>query len=159
MDLTSTRTMDITKLAMDGLIARQQAITANSANVMTPGYTRQVVSFEGQLREIVERDELKNYIKGRNSIEYNPTALDVAMGRERRELTPQEARYLQSNIYGKYAPQVIEDRASGADSTGNNVELEKEIMDMTTTGLKYNTLAKLENKTISIISSAIKGDM
>ena len=157
MDLTSTRTIDITKLAMDGLVARQKAIAANTANVITPGYNRKEVSFEGQLREIVEREDLKQYIKERNSMEYNPTSLEIAMGREHRHLTPQEARFLQSNTYGKFEPQIIDDVVSGGDLTGNNVEMEKEVMDMATVGLKYNTLARLENKSINIISTAIKG--
>ena len=40
MDLISTRTIEITKLAMDGLMDRQQAVSSNIANVMTPDYQR-----------------------------------------------------------------------------------------------------------------------
>ncbi len=159
MDLVSSRTMDITKLAMDGLMARQKAISANTANVITPNYIRKEVSFEGQLREIVEKGELQDYIKERNSIEYNPTSLDVAMGRENRELTPQEINFLQSNIYKKYQPQITDDLLSGADTTGNNVEIEQEMMDMAANDLRYNTLAKLESKSFKLINSAIRGDM
>jgi len=160
MDLISTRTIDITKLAMDGLMERQKAITANTANVMTPGYQRKEVNFEGQLREIIEKDELKTHIKEQNSMQYNPTTLDMMMGNTQKpNLTVQQARYLQSDIYGNYNPQIIDDYASGSDMNGNNVNLEKEIMDMTNVGLRYNVLATLEQKKLGDVKGAIKGDL
>ena len=45
MDLISNRTIEITKLGMDGLMSRQHAIASNIANVMTPGFQRQEVAF------------------------------------------------------------------------------------------------------------------
>lgn len=160
MDLITTRTIDITKLALDGLMVRQKAIAANTANVITPGYQRQEVNFESQLREIVEKDDLKAYIKEQNSIEYNPTSLDLVMGNDNQpKLTPQQSRYLKTDLYGSYKPQIITDTASGSDSTGNNVDLETEVMGMAALGMRYNVLATLEQKQLKNISSSIKGDM
>ena len=160
MDLTSTRAMNITKLAMDGLMMRQKAITANSANVMTPDYLRKEVNFESQLKEMVAKDDLKTYIKEQNSMQYNPTSLDFVMDRtEKQGLTMQQAKYLQSNVYNDFEPQIVDDTASGVDTNGNNVNIESEIMDMASTGLKYNVLANLEQKQVSLIRGAIKGDM
>lgn len=157
VDLISTRTIDVTKMALDGLMMRQKAITANTANAMTPDYQRKEVNFEGQLREIIEKDDLKTYIKERNSIEYNPSSIDMAMGVSQ-GLTPQEARYLKSDIYSSYNPQITDDFVSGGDATGNNVNLEQEMMDMATVGMKYNVLSTLEGKSINDIRSAIKGE-
>lgn len=157
VDLISTRTIDVTKMALDGLMMRQKAITANTANALTPDYQRKEVSFEGQLREIIEKDDLKTYIKERNSIQYNPSSIDMAMGVSQ-GLTPQEARYLKSDIYSSYNPQLTDDFVSGADTTGNNVNLEQEMMDMATVGMKYNVLSTLEGKSINDIRSAIKGE-
>jgi len=159
MNLVSNRTIDITKLAMDGLMMRQKAITANTANVMTPDYQRKEVNFESQLKEIVEKDDLKTAIKERNSIQYNPTSLDLMMDRSQQGLTSQEARYLQSDVTGTYNPQIVDDTASGGDATGNNVNLEKEVMDMTGVGLRYSALATLESRQMRNIAGAIKGDM
>lgn len=159
MDLLSTRTIDLTKMALDGLMVRQKAITANTANVMTPDYQRKDVNFESQLKEIVEKDDLKTYIKEQNSIEYTPTSLDVAMDRSQPGLTAQQAKYLQSDVYSSYEPQIVDDIASGSDSTGNNVDLETEVMNMASVGMKYNVLATLESKQFNIIKGAIKGDM
>ena len=69
MDLISNRTIEITKLGMDGLLDRQHAISSNIANVMTPDYQRKEVAFESQLSEIIEKEDLKDFIKGQNSID------------------------------------------------------------------------------------------
>lgn len=159
VDFISTRTMEINKLAMDGLMQRQKAITANTANVMTPDYQRKEVNFESQLREIVEKDELKQYIKGQNSIQYNPTSLDMVMGEEKPKLTSQQAKYLQSDIYDKFDPQIIDDTVSGSDTNGNNVDLEKEVMDMASVGMRYNVIATLEQREMKNISGVIRGEM
>mgnify|MGYP001809798617 CR=1 FL=1 len=160
MDLTTTRTIDITKLALDGLMMRQRAISSNTANVITPGYQRQEITFENQLKEIVEKEDLKTYLKEQNSIQYNPTSLDVVMNNNKPQgLTPQQMRYLQTDLYSNYNPQITTDNESGMDATGNNVTLETEVMNMASVGMKYNVLAGLEQKQLRIISGAIKGEM
>lgn len=160
MDLTSNRTIDITKLALDGLMVRQKSITANTANVMTPGYQRKEVNFESQLREIAEKEDLKTYIKEQNSIEYNPTSLDVLMDNNKApSLTSQQARFLKTDSYGNYNPQIVDDTQSGSDTTGNNVDIETEVMSMASVGMKYNVLATLEGKQLGLLKGAIKGDM
>jgi flagellar basal-body rod protein FlgB len=158
MDLISNRTIDVTKMAMDGLMMRQKAIVANTANVMTPDYQRKDVNFESQLKEIIEKDDLKQYIKENNSIEYNPTSLDMVTQQSVKSgLTPQESGYLQSDVYGDYNPQIVDDTQSGADSAGNNVNLESEMMSMAKVGMRYNVLATLEAKQFKNLGDAIKG--
>lgn len=159
MDLISNRTIEITKLGMDGLMDRQHAIASNIANVMTPDFQRKEVAFESQLAEIVEKEDLKDYIKGQNSIEYKPPMVDVFTGDIHTYRTPtqQEKAYLQSNTMSNFRPQVVTDIYSGTNSTGNNVELEREMMDLSKTGTKYTILSNLERRQFSIISDAIKG--
>ena len=159
MDLISNRTIEITKLGMDGLMDRQHAIASNIANVMTPDFQRKEVAFESQLAEIVEKEDLKDYIKGQNSIEYKPPIVDVFTGDIHTYRTPtqQEKAYLQSNTMSDFRPQVVTDIYSGTNSTGNNVELEREMMDLSKTGTKYTILSNLERRQFSIISDAIKG--
>ena len=143
MDLITNRTMDITKLGMDGLMERQHAVASNIANVMTPGFQRKEVAFESQLAEIIEKEDLKDYIKGQNSIEYKPTL--------------QEKAYLQSNTFEQFKPQIVTDVYSGANSSGNNVELEREMMDLSKTGTKYMVLSNLERRQFTTVSEAIRG--
>ena len=57
MDLITSRTMEISHLGMNGLMDRQQAISSNIANVMTPDYQRKEVAFESQLSEIIEKEK------------------------------------------------------------------------------------------------------
>jgi len=158
MDLISTRTTDITKYALDGLMVRQQAITANTANVMTPDYQRKEVNFENQLKEMVEKDDLKRYIKGQNSIQYNPSSIDMAVGYNKpQRLTPQEANYLQSDISNDFNPQVTDDTMSGSSESGNNVNMEKEIMDMAKVGTQYTILTNLQQRSFKNTLDVIKG--
>ena len=142
VDLLTSRTMNIAKLGLDGLMARQNAISANIANVMTPNYQRKEVAFESQLADIIEKDNLKNYIKGQNSIKYTPQTVEdfMAVGSvsplQPKSLTTQEAKFLQSNLYNNYNPQVMDDVFTEGGKDGNNVELEREMMDLTKVGTK-----------------------
>lgn len=159
MDLITNRTIDITKLGMDGLMDRQHAVASNIANVMTPGFQRQEVAFESQLSEIIEREDLKDYIKGQNSIEYKPPMVDVFTGEVHTYRTPsmQEKAYLKSNTMEDFKPQVVTDIYSGGDSSGNNVELEREMMDLSKTGTRFLVLSNLEQRQFTNISEAIRG--
>ena len=159
MDIISSRTIEITKLGMDGLMDRQQAISSNIANVMTPDYQRKEVAFESQLAEIIEKENLKDYIKGQNSIEYVPPNVDVFTGEIHTYRTPtmQEKAYLQSNIYDEFKPQYVTDVYSGTNTIGNNVELEREMMDLSKTGTRYLVLSTLERKQFAELSEVIRG--
>lgn len=159
MDLISNRTIEITKLGMDGLMDRQHAISSNIANVMTPDFQRKEVAFESQLAEIIEKENLKDYIKGQNSIEYKPPMVDVFTGDIHTYRTPtqQEKAYLQSNTMEQFRPQVVTDLYSGSDSKGNNVELEREMMDLSKTGTRYLVLSNLERSQFSHLSEVIRG--
>lgn len=159
MDLLNTRAIDITKMAMDGLMLRQKAITANTANVMTPDYVRKEVDFESQLKEIVQKDDLKQVIRTQNSLQYNPSAIDVATGidNQQPQLSIQKAKYLQSDIYSDYQPQIIDDVSSGGDGYGNNVDMEKEIMDMAKVGTQYSILSNLEARAFKNLNDVVKG--
>ena len=159
MDLISSRTIDILKLGMDGLMQRQQAISSNIANVMTPDYQRKEVAFESQLAEIIEREDLKDYIKGQNSIKYVPPNVDVFTGEIHTYRTPtmQEKAYLMSNSYEDFKPQYVTDHYSGSNSDGNNVELEREMMDLSKTGTRYLVLSNLARRQFSSLSSVIRG--
>lgn len=49
-------TLRVTKLALDGLSLRQQAISRNLANVDTPGYQAQTVDFAETLKRLTQKD-------------------------------------------------------------------------------------------------------
>ena len=159
MDLISSRTTDILKLGMDGLMERQHAISSNIANVMTPGYQRREVAFESQLAEIMEREDLKDYIKGQNSIKYVPPNVDVFTGEIHTYRTPtmQEKAYLMTNSCEDFKPQNVTDVYSGSNADGNNVELEREMMDLSKTGTRYLVLSNLARRQFTGLSEVIRG--
>ena len=159
MDLITSRTIEITKLGMDGLMQRQHAISSNIANVTTPDYQRKEVAFESQLSEIIEKEDLKDYIKGMNSMEYVPPNIDVFTGEVHKYRTPtlQEKAYLKSNVMEDFKPQVVTDIYSGPNVDGNNVELEREMMDLSKTGMRYMVLSNLERRQFSQLNSIIRG--
>ena len=107
---------------MNGLMDRQHAIASNIANVNTPGYQRKEVAFESQLAEIQEKEDLKDYIKGLNSVEYKPPVLDVFTGEVYKYRVPtlQEKAYLKSNVYDQFKPQLVTDIYSGMFMTNLN---------------------------------------
>lgn len=159
MDLITSRTMDILQLGMDGLLDRQQAISSNIANVNTPDYKRKEVAFESQLAEIIEREDLKDYIKAQNSIEYVPPNVDVFTGDVHKYRIPtlQEKAYLMTNSCEDFKPQYVTDVYSGSNFEGNNVELEREMMDLSKTGTKYLVLSNLARREYTGLSEVIKG--
>jgi flagellar basal body rod protein FlgB len=164
MDILSSRTSKISQLAMDGLVERQRAIGANIANCETPGYLRKEVAFESQLSEIIEKEDLKNYIKCQNSIEPKVTGYDEFMQMQevhgqKRPLTPQEKRFLITNSYGQYDPQVMDDVFSEGTLDGNNVELEKEMVDLTKNGTKFLMLSNLQSKYYSGLKQIISENL
>ena len=159
MDLISSRTIEITKLGMDGLMERQHAISSNIANVMTPDYQRKEVAFESHLAEIIEKEDLKDYIKGQNSIKYVPPNIDIFTGEVHHYRIPtmQEKAYLKSNVMEDYKPQYVTDIYSGPNIDGNNVELEREMMDLSKTGTKFLVLSNLERRQFSNLQRVIQG--
>lgn len=159
MDLITSRTSEIVRLGMNGLMDRQQAISSNIANVMTPNYQRKEVAFENQLAEIINKEELKDYIKGQNSIEYIPPNVDAFTGEVHTYRTPsrQEQAYLKSNSSEEFKPQYVTDVYSGANTEGNNVELEREMMDLSKTGTKYLVLSNFERRYFSGLRNVIQG--
>lgn len=151
--LGSYRTIEITKMAMDGLLERQQAISANTANVMTPNYQRKDVAFEDQLRDIIKKEDLKDSIRSANSaaISYNATSLDHIM-----QPNAQQMALLNKNSYDAYRPEILSDMTDSNPETGNNVNVEKEMMDMAKAGTQYGILAGLENKMFSGLADVIR---
>lgn len=154
-EIAGTRTIEVTKLALDGLMMRQKAISANTANVMTPNYQRKDVAFEDQLRNMIQKDDLKKTIKQANSaaLSYNVTSLENIQRPDANQL-----RFLNQNVFQNFNPEVVTDMSTANPETGNNVEVEKEMMNMAKTGTQYSVLARLENKQFSNLTEIIKGN-
>lgn len=151
MDIISNRTKEIAAMALDGLNERAKAIGANTVNVLTPGYQRKEVSFESNLREIIEREDAKEQIKLQNSVSYqkNPKAL---MGQ-----TPEQIAFLNSQINEGFSINVENDMSDPDGVDGNNVNLEVEMMDEARNGMQFQVVANLLSKSYSTLGSIIRG--
>ena len=158
MDFTSSNKIEITKLALDGLYERQKAIAANTANVNTPNYQRKDVVFEDKLNEIINKEGLKEQIKQANSSlvknqNYKPieNLLKQTNGEDVKA-------FLQEDNYSQFQVETLMDMSKYDSENGNNVILEKEMMDMTEAAMRYNILSTLQGRSFSGLQSVIKGE-
>lgn len=164
MDLFNVRAIEVSKLAMDGLVQRQSAIASNTANSMTPDYQRKMVSFESQLKDIIQSDNIRRDLRMKNSLDYqkqntyssnyNPMIENIAQ-----KLPQEQMRFVQqvgAEMSG-YSPEVIRDNRWIDYGNGNNVNVEEEMMDMAKTGTQYNVLATLEGRFMNGLLDVVKG--
>ena len=167
MDLFNVRAIEVSKLAMDGLVKRQSAIASNTANAMTPDYQRKMVSFEGQLQEIIERDDVRRDLRMKNSMDYKNDTYKTGYSHDYNPMTqniaqklPQEQmmyiRQTRSDT-NAYAPEVIRDERWIDYGNGNNVNIEEEMMDMAKAGTQYNVLATVEGRFMTNLLDVVKG--
>ena len=62
-----------------------------------------------------------------------------------------------TNSTEDFKPQYVTDVYSGTNADGNNVELEREMMDLSKTGTKYLVLSNLARRQFTTLSEVIKG--
>jgi len=120
--------MQAAKIALDGLSQRQQAINKNIANVDTPGYKAQTISFENALQRAIG--------SGNTSISMATT----------------NTAHLSSNnkTFGIHS----EFRSGGATRADeNNVDIDTELIDQTETGIRYQAVSQLLSKKLLLLKS------
>lgn len=152
MDLINNRTKDIASMALDGLYERSKAISANTANALTPGYQRKEVSFEANLQNIINRENEKEEIKLQNTQNHGKNADVLLKGQ-----TIEQLAFMNSQTNEGYRIDIDTDMTQAYDEDGNNVNLEAEMMDEAKTGMKYQVVANLLSKSYSSLSSIIQG--
>ncbi len=166
MDLFNVRAIEVSKLAMDGLVKRQSAIASNTANSMTPDYQRKQVAFEDQLRDIISKDNVRRDLRMQNSLAYQkdiykPGALPSSnpmMNNIAQRIPQEQFMYIQqaqTDLNG-YAPEVIKDTRWIDYGNGNNVNVEEEMMDMAKAGTQYNVLATVEGRFLSNLLDVVR---
>ena len=163
MDILSSRSAEIIRLAMNGLSRRQEAIASNVANVSTPDYQRKEVCFETQLNNIIERDNVRKKVRAFNGTlstdEQSYFVSDegfIEINDKPKALPTEQLKFLSQNDYNKFQPEILRDYSMFDVENNNNVDIEKEMTDMAKNGLKFNALATLEAKAFSGLSELIK---
>jgi len=149
MDMINNRTKEIAHMALNGLYERSKAISANTANALTPGYQRKEVSFEQSLREIIKREDEKEEIKIQNSIQYQKTG---SFGQ-----SPEQIAFLNTQINQGYMIDVQNDLKESDGLDGNNVNIEVEMMDEAKTGMQYQVISNLLSRSYKTLNAIIVG--
>ncbi len=149
MDFLDTRTRTITGMALDGLYERQKAIASNTANALTPNYRRKEVEFEAQLQKKIDEYDYQERVKVENSNLYMENPAEALKRFDMAQMMFQEENE-------PFIPALKED-SSGLDGNGNNVSLEREMMQTAKTGTQYTILSTLLGNSFDGLESVIKG--
>ena len=152
MNLIDDRTRNIGEMALNGLYERQKAISANTVNALTPGYQRQVVSFEKSLQDIIKREDEKEELKIQNSQMYDKNPQRILKG-----LPPEQIAFLNTEVNQDFIIDVDKDWAEPNGLTENNVNIEREMMDEAKNGMQYQVIAGLLSKSYAQMNTIIKG--
>jgi flagellar basal-body rod protein FlgB len=118
---SSNPTLSTVKQALNGLAKRQELISHNLANVDTPGYKAKQVNFEQALNQELSRSR----------------DLDLASTRAG-HLKPSEGKSRQFKTSLR--------RGGIPRADGNNVDIDRELLEMTDTNLRFEALTTLLNK-------------
>ena len=105
------------KGALDGLSKRHEAISNNLANVDTPGYKRETVSF---------REELAKAVGGKNEL----------------NITNKRHISVGSGSLESYRPSIKKERDSSVRIDKNNVNIDVEMSNLAKTDLEYQAITK-----------------
>jgi len=127
--------VNLLEQALAGSSLRHKAISNNIANINTPGYKRQEVSFESELAALVDTKQSQ------------PTA----------QLTRTHSNHLLLNAVAPDAYHIRTVNDTSLRTDGNNVDVDAEMAAMTKNSIFYNTVAQRINGYYTNIKLAIKG--
>lgn len=126
--------INVLSQALTGLAQRQQAIAGNIANVDTPGYKRQDVNFESQLRAELG---LNSSLPLATTSPLDMSSAGVAPG----------LLDTSGNGNGSASPAQRND--------GNNVDIDYEMTQLSQTTLQYETLTQATQTTFNTLNSIV----
>lgn len=130
--INSGTAFEIAKRALDGLSARRDMISQNVANVDTPGYKAQEVSFEGTLKQVMNDKPLMS-------------------------MKTSNARHLQGGALPGIGMVQVGNRQGGATrADGNNVDIDQELTQMTETGVRYQAVSQAVSKKLSLLKNLVR---
>ncbi len=119
--------------AMHGLSQRSKAISANIANINTPGYTRRQINFEETLQKNLDKAAINLNATKTDTVHINEEIID-----------------LKDSISSEL------DLISPGNGI-NNVNIEREMLDLTKTGLRFKAVSSITKKHFEILRGIIRG--
>lgn len=156
MHFIDSKTIDVTSLALDGLMQKHRTVSANIANSEVAGYQRQDVSFEDQLNDILEKEYEKESYKSMNS-KISPVDPQTVMRSQQMSAVTATKVFEAKQAYGNFKPQLMDDGGAPISENGNNVNVEKEMVELAKNTAKYSVLSEVLAKKLSGVGEIIKG--
>ena len=108
--------LSLLEKSLDAAVLRHQVLAHNLANINTPRFKRSSVSFETELKRAMDE---------------KPVPLAVTHGRHMGPPPPGEAE-----------PRIVQDQTTTMRLDGNNVDLEREMLDLLTNQIWYSALTQ-----------------
>jgi flagellar basal-body rod protein FlgB len=136
LDSNFMQTQDILQRAMSVSIIRQEVISDNIANVDTPHFKRSEVAFESELNRVLQ---------GRV-----PDPFPAAITDER------HIPFYRVKDYREVKPIVYLDYATTQRNDGNNVDIEKEMVDARENALRYQAMAQRVGDNFSLLNIVMR---
>ncbi|HEX7556618.1 MAG TPA: flagellar basal body rod protein FlgB [Leptolinea sp.] len=125
--IISDSSFQATKIALEGLAARQQVISRNIANADTPGYQSETVNFETAIKQALNKTQ-QLPMQTTNAAHILPT--------------------------GQSGTIQVANRTGGTERADqNNVDIDTELSDMTDTAMRYQTLTTEASKKILLLKA------
>jgi flagellar basal-body rod protein FlgB len=122
-------------VALQGLSMRSKAIAGNLANINVPDYKRQTVNFEEQLQQAQGKQRLSDIpLTTTNAKHFSNTVNNI------REINLQ-----------------IETDPSSIFVDKNNVDIDREMLDLTKTGLSYKAVTGLTKRYFDQMKGIVRG--
>jgi len=131
--IINDKTTQAARVALDGLALRQQMISRNVANIDTPGYHAQNISFENVIQNVIKTSEANTGFQ----MEKTNSAHLGKLGES--ALSP--------------LVQAV-DRMGGSERVDeNNVDIDTEMIEMTDTALRYQTISTVLSKKLLLLKA------
>lgn len=124
--------MNLMTSALNGFSARSSAISQNLANINTPGYKRETVSFENELKNIMTS---KNATVGLSKTNYKHIGPD-------------------KDLNG-FKPTIVKEEGYSTRKDKSNVNPDIEMIELAKTNIMYNTLTDQISRRFSKLQSVI----
>ncbi len=136
LDSGFMKTIDILQRTMSTSVLRQEVIADNVANADTPHFKRREVAFESELTRALSS--------------YDPEPFPAALTNSK------HIPFYRPKNYREVNPVVHLDYATSYRNDGNNVDIEKEMVDARENSLRYMAMAQRTNGKLRLLSIVIR---
>jgi len=136
LDSGFMRTQDILSRSMSVALLRQEVIADNIANVDTPHFKRSEVTFESELARVLSSSD--------------PRPFPETLSNER------HIPFYRPRDYREVKPIIYLDYSTSYKNDGNNVDIEKEMVDAKENALRYIAMAQRVNDNFKLLSIVLR---